>query len=48
MSELYECPNCGARKCTFYEQQTRGADEPMTVFVDCLECKHSFTKGNYD
>ena len=26
------------RKCTFYQLQTRSADEPMTNFVDCLIC----------
>lgn len=27
-----------AKKCTFYQLQTRGADEPMTTFVTCLTC----------
>jgi transcription elongation factor S-II len=25
-------------KTTYYEMQTRSADEPMTVFVSCLNC----------
>jgi len=27
-----------AKKCTFYQLQTRSADEPMTTFVTCLTC----------
>ena len=32
---------CGKRECTYYELQTRSADEPMTIFITCLACgKH--------
>ena len=32
---------CGKRECTYYEMQTRSADEPMTIFITCLACgKH--------
>lgn len=48
ISTMYECPKCGARKCTFYEQQTRGGDEPMTIFITCQECKTHWQKGGYD
>lgn len=27
-----------ANKCTYYQLQTRSADEPMTTFVTCLNC----------
>tara|TARA_B100001287_G_C22525570_1_gene454813 strand:- start:282 stop:809 length:528 start_codon:yes stop_codon:yes gene_type:complete len=27
-----------ANKCTYYQLQTRSADEPMTTFVSCLNC----------
>ncbi len=27
-----------ATKCTYYQLQTRSADEPMTTFVTCLNC----------
>jgi len=30
---MYQCSKCKSKKTTFYEQQTRGADEPMTTFV---------------
>jgi DNA-directed RNA polymerase subunit M/transcription elongation factor TFIIS len=39
-TDLYTCPirTCRSKKCTYYEMQTRSADEPTTVFVTCLEC----------
>lgn len=38
---MYTCSKCKGKKTTFYEQQTRSADEPMTTFVQCLECGHN-------
>lgn len=38
--DMFECPKCHKRKTTFYEMQTRSADEPMTVFITCINCKH--------
>ncbi|KAF6003145.1 hypothetical protein CCYA_CCYA09G2739 [Cyanidiococcus yangmingshanensis] len=32
------CERCGARRASFYQLQTRSADEPMTTFYRCLEC----------
>jgi DNA-directed RNA polymerase subunit M/transcription elongation factor TFIIS len=29
---------CGSRKTSYYEMQTRSADEPMTVFARCHMC----------
>ena len=29
---------CSTRKTTYYQMQTRSADEPMTTFVTCHEC----------
>ena len=37
---MYTCSKCKSKKTTFYEQQTRSADEPMTTFVTCLDCGH--------
>ena len=34
----FMCSKCKSKKCTFYQLQTRSADEPMTTFVTCLEC----------
>lgn len=33
------CSSCKKKsKCSYYQMQTRSADEPMTTFVTCLEC----------
>ena len=36
--DMFKCTRCGKRQCTYYEMQTRSADEPMTQFVRCLNC----------
>ena len=38
MTNLYKCRKCGSRSTSFYEVQTRSADEPMTQFITCLDC----------
>ena len=35
---LFTCGKCKSMKTTYYELQTRSADEPMTAFVSCLNC----------
>ena len=37
-TDLYRCGSCGERQCTYYQLQTRSADEPMTTFVTCINC----------
>ena len=37
-TEEFTCYKCKKNKCTYYELQTRSADEPMTTFVSCLVC----------
>ena len=37
-TDQFLCKRCWKRECTYYEMQTRSADEPMTTFVTCLEC----------
>ncbi len=37
-TDMFRCTKCGKRQCTYYEMQTRSADEPMTIFVRCLNC----------
>lgn len=36
---FFECRKCKSKKTTYYQMQTRSADEPMTTFVQCLACK---------
>jgi hypothetical protein len=35
---LFRCKRCKSYKTTFYQMQTRSADEPMTVFITCHAC----------
>jgi transcription elongation factor S-II len=37
-TDLFKCGRCHKRECTYYELQTRSADEPMTKFISCLNC----------
>lgn len=37
-TDMFRCSRCGKRQCTYYEMQTRSADEPMTQFIRCLNC----------
>lgn len=37
-TDQFRCGKCGQRKTTFYQLQTRSADEPMTTFVTCVNC----------
>lgn len=41
-TDLYKCSKCKERKCTVMQAQTRSADEPMTTFVTCQNCYHSW------
>jgi DNA-directed RNA polymerase subunit M/transcription elongation factor TFIIS len=37
-SDMFKCRRCGKSKTRYWEMQTRSADEPMTVFIRCLNC----------
>ena len=40
-TDHFLCGRCHKRECTYYEMQTRSADEPMTIFITCVNCgKH--------
>ena len=40
-TDMYTCRKCKSNRCTYYEMQTRSADEPAPIFVTCLDCgKH--------
>lgn len=38
MTDQFRCGRCKSRECTYYELQTRSADEAMTTFITCLNC----------
>lgn len=40
MTDQYTCGKCKKKKITYYELQTRSADEPTTHFFTCLNCGH--------
>lgn len=37
---IFRCGKCKTYKTTYYQMQTRSADEPMTTFVTCLNCNN--------
>ena len=37
-TDTFKCRKCHGNKCTYYQMQTRAADEPMTTFVTCIDC----------
>jgi transcription elongation factor S-II len=44
-TDQFKCRRCGKRECTYYELQTRSADEPMTIFIMCLNCGKEWRQG---
>jgi DNA-directed RNA polymerase subunit M/transcription elongation factor TFIIS len=41
-TDMFTCRKCKGNECTYYQMQTRSADEPMTTFVNCLICNNKF------
>lgn len=39
-TDQFKCGKCKKRKCIFQELQLRSADEPMTLFITCMNCGH--------
>ncbi len=37
-TDQFHCFKCKKNICTYYQQQTRSADEPITTFISCLNC----------
>jgi len=37
-TDTFTCRKCKGNQCTYYQQQVRSADEPMTTFVTCIGC----------
>lgn len=35
---MFTCGKCKSKKTKYYQMQTRSADEPMTTFVNCINC----------
>ena len=39
-TDTFTCRICKSKECTYYQMQTRSADEPMTTFVTCINCNN--------
>jgi len=37
-SDMFTCKRCKKSRTRYWEMQTRSADEPMTIFIRCLNC----------
>jgi DNA-directed RNA polymerase subunit M/transcription elongation factor TFIIS len=40
-SSIYKCPKCKEKKVTITQKQTRSADEPATLYIECKSCGHT-------
>lgn len=41
-TDEYRCRRCKNNKCTYYQRQTRSADEAMTTFITCTVCSNKW------
>ena len=37
-TDVFTCRKCKGNQCTYYQMQTRSADEPMTIYISCCLC----------
>ena len=42
-TDEYKCVRCKGRECTYYQMQVRCSDEPMTTFINCLNCGNKWS-----
>ena len=40
--DMFPCPKCHAKKTSYFQKQTRSADEPMTIFCRCMVCNQNW------
>lgn len=45
MTNEFRCSKCKKRECVYQELQVRSADEPMTLFITCLNCGNKWRVG---
>ena len=45
MTNQFKCGKCKKRDCVFQELQLRSCDEPMTLFITCLNCGNRWRIG---
>ncbi|MBA0764494.1 hypothetical protein Gotri_013843, partial [Gossypium trilobum] len=39
-TDQFKCGRCGKRETSFYQMQTKSADEPRTTYVTCVNCNN--------
>ena len=44
-TDTFTCHKCKGNQCTYYLQQVRSADEPMTCYISCIQCGHRWKKN---
>jgi len=37
-TDMFTCRRCKSKRSSFFEMQTRSADETSTIFITCLDC----------
>jgi len=42
VESVFTCKRCGSKRTIQAERQVRSADEPMTIFVTCVDCGNSW------
>ena len=40
---LFKCERCKGKNTSYYQLQTRSADEPMTTYIQCLNCNFTWS-----
>jgi len=40
-SSVYKCTKCKERKSVITQKQTRSADEPATLYIECKSCGYT-------
>jgi DNA-directed RNA polymerase subunit M/transcription elongation factor TFIIS len=45
MTTMFKCGKCKKRECVYKELQIRSCDEPMTLFITCLNCGNRWRIG---
>jgi DNA-directed RNA polymerase subunit M/transcription elongation factor TFIIS len=43
LTNEYKCGRCRERNCSYYQLQVRSSDEPMTTFINCLNCGNKWS-----
>jgi len=45
ITEQFTCGRCKKNRCNYFQVQLRGADEPMTEFITCINCGNKWKQN---